>query len=229
MRRAAADVAINIISRVKTRTMDRDPILVNWPRLLSILVFINPTIITVCDEALFAPAIHERSKPHRIDKIHWIAADIIIPVHPVRIADGIGLHESPERRRVDARLVVPHPHLGQPRLPGVTEPPDVGRRGDAIFVVGVDIDRRAGAVGDAEDTAALVGHQEPARGAADRAALVPDDRVVDTGAMDIAAPHGIAAIIFADQVDAIVEEPRRHPAANGLIEPPERIIAERRA
>src|SRR3546814_5452992 len=76
--------------------------------------------------------------------------------------------------------------LGQPRLPGVAEPAEVTGSGDAIFVVGVDMERRPGAVGDAHHAAALVGHQEPARAAADRAALVPDDRIVDAGAVDIA-------------------------------------------
>ena len=39
----------------------------------------------------------------------------------------------------------------------LTEPPDIARAGDAIFVVAVDRDRRACAVGDADDAAALVG------------------------------------------------------------------------
>src|SRR3546814_4790492 len=86
--------------------------------------------------------------------------------------------------------------LGQPRLPGVAEPAEVTGSGDAIFVVGVDMERRPGAVGDAHHAAALVGHQEPARAAADRAALVPDDRIVDAGAVDIAPLHRIAGVVL---------------------------------
>src|SRR3546814_5606012 len=84
----------------------------------------------------------------------------------------------------------------EPRLPGVAEPAEVTGSGDAIFVVGVDMERRPGAVGDAHHAAALVGHQEPARAAADRAALVPDDRIVDAGAVDIAPLHRIAGVVL---------------------------------
>src|SRR3546814_2194802 len=90
-----------------------------------------------------------------------------------------------EGGRVDARLVIPHADLGQPRLPGVAEPPEVAGGGDAIFVIGVDMEHGPSAVGDAHHAPTLVGHQEPARAAADRAALVPDDRIVDAGAVEV--------------------------------------------
>src|SRR3546814_1118705 len=98
----------------------------------------------------------------------------------------------------------------EPRLPGVAEPAEVTGSGDAIFVVGVDMERRPGAVGDAHHAAALVGHQEPARAAADRAALVPDDRIVDAGAVDIAPLHRIAGVVLGDQVDAVILRSEEH-------------------
>src|SRR3546814_15609530 len=65
--------------------------------------------------------------------------------------------------------------------------------------------------------------------AADRAALVPDDRIVDAGAVDIAPLHRIAGVVLGDQVDAVILEPCGRAAAHRLIEPPERIIGQRRA
>src|SRR3546814_17607126 len=122
----------------------------------------------------------------------------------------------PRSMRSDHRL--PYTTLsrspGQPRLPCVAEPGGVTGGGDAIFVVGVDMERRPGAVGDAHHAAALVGHQEPARAAADRAALVPDDRIVDAGAVDIAPLHRIAGVVLGDQVDAVILEPCGRAAAD---------------
>src|SRR3546814_11630529 len=81
---------------------------------------------------------------------------------------------------------------------------------DLIFVIGVDMEHGPSAVGDAHHAPTLVGHQEPARAAADRAALVPDDRIVDAGAVDVAPLHRVAGVVLRDQVDAVILEPRRY-------------------
>lgn len=136
-----------------------------------------------------------------------------IPVHPVAISDRISLHEPPKRRRIDPRLVMPHPQLGQPRLPGIAEPPDIARCRNAIFIIAVQPHRRARAVGDAHHAAALVGHQETA--VAKARALVPDDRIVDAGAVHIAAQHRADDIQFDGPVDTVIAEPSR--SARGRI------------
>src|SRR5205823_8271430 len=97
----------------------------------------------------------------------------------VAVADRVGLHEPPHRRRVDTRLVIIHAELAEPHLPGVLEPPAVGRAGDAIFIVAVDGAQRAGVVGPADDAAALVGAEEGA--AAGVRAGILNDRLVRAG------------------------------------------------
>lgn len=47
--------------------------------------------------------------------------------------------------------------------------------------------------------------------------------------MDIAAQHGAGRVVLGDQRIAIVEEPRRARAAPHLVEPAQRIVAQRRA
>jgi hypothetical protein len=88
--------------------------------------------------------------------IDRIVADISVEVELVVISDRIDLQEPSERRRVDAGLVVIHPDLGQPDLPGILEPSHIGGAGDAIFVVAVDAPRAPG-VADRDDRALVVG------------------------------------------------------------------------
>src|SRR3546814_19292836 len=94
----------------------------------------------------------------------------------------------------------------EPRLPGVAEPAEVTGSGDALFVVGVDMERRPGAVGDAHHDAALAGHQEPARAAAHRAAPVPAARLFDAAAVDLAPLHRRAGVVIDAPVDDFILE-----------------------
>ena len=71
-----------------------------------------------------------------------------------------------------------------PRLAGVLEAALVGGAGDAIFVIAVGEQGRAGGGGGLDDRPALVGVKLAPVGCA--AALVPDQRLVHAGAVDVA-------------------------------------------
>ena len=57
------------------------------------------------------------------------------------------MRENAEVRQIFAGLVVIDPGFGQPRLARVLEAPDVRCAGLAVFVIGVDADQVAAAVG----------------------------------------------------------------------------------
>ena len=57
-----------------------------------------------------------------------------------------------------------HAEVFKPGLPGILEPPDIARAGDAVFVVAVDCDGAACAVGECDDLALVIGKQIAARG-----------------------------------------------------------------
>ena len=106
------------------------------------------------------------------------------------------------------------------------EPSDIGGIGDAIGVIGVDLDHIAARIGDRGDAALPVGKHVAAIGSVHRAAVIPDQRLIDPVPVDIAVDHGARAVVFRDQRIAVIEE-ARHPAAAaivGLVEPAQRII-----
>jgi hypothetical protein len=70
-------------------------------------------------------------QPRRIAPINRIPIHIIIPVQPILIPDGIGLHEPAKLWMMDPRLVIIKPKLGQPRLAGVLEPAQIGGQRNA--------------------------------------------------------------------------------------------------
>ena len=135
------------------------------------------------------------AQPERIGEVHRIVAHIGIHVHPGPIADRIGLHEPAEGRdcrcgpcsnRGRARAARPGRYIGTGRCC-----PSAGR---AVFVVAVDAGHRARAVGDRDDRAALVGVEAAA--VAGAGALVPDQRLVDARAVDVAAQRGVAELSY---------------------------------
>jgi hypothetical protein len=97
----------------------------------------------------------------RVPQINRIVGSVGIKVYIRFIPHRVGLQEPAERRRVDPRFVIPHVELGEPRLAGIAEPPDIAGVGDAPGVVGVDRDRVAVLVGDRDDRALVVGVEEP--------------------------------------------------------------------
>jgi hypothetical protein len=105
-------------------------------------------------------------KPPGVHPVHRIVAHIGVKVHAVAIADGVGLQEPAEGGGVGPGLVVVEAEFGDPRLAGVLEPAGVGGAGDAIFIIAVDDGGAAGAVGDGDDRAALIGVQPAAIGGA---------------------------------------------------------------
>ena len=107
----------------------------------------------------------------RIDEVHRVVADIGVEIHPVVIADRVGLEEAAEPRGIEAGLVMIEAELAQPGLAGILEAARIGRGGDSIFVVAVDRRRVAGGIANRDDAAALVGVEEAAVGGA--GALVP--------------------------------------------------------
>jgi hypothetical protein len=106
-----------------------------------------PLMLTKAEASLF---------PTGIGLIDRIIPHIGIEIDLILIAYGIGLQEPAERRRVDARLVVVHAKLGDPRLAGVLEAAEVARLRDAVLVIAVGGDAGAARVADRDDAALLV-------------------------------------------------------------------------
>lgn len=77
----------------------------------------------------------------RVSAIYRIGASVVVPVHPVAVANRIGLEETAERGRVHSCFVVVNAELGYPFLAGVLEPQTrhVTRARDPVFVVAVPI------------------------------------------------------------------------------------------
>ena len=70
-------------------------------------------------------------------------------------------------------------------LAGILEPSDVGVIGNSVGIIAVDPNRGAGAVGDRGYAALPVGKQMMAAGCGHRAAVIPDQRIVDAVAVDV--------------------------------------------
>ena len=137
------------------------------------------------------------------------------------------MREYSKVRQIDPGLVVVSADLIQPLLPRVLEPADVRCAGLAKFVVGVDAEQGAGAVGDRDDAAALVGAEELAVGSA--RALVPDDRVVASSGEHEPTLQRVAAVIFGDGVGAVIGKVGRGRATDNLGKPLQLVICQRDA
>src|SRR5690606_8053078 len=87
----------------------------------------------------------------------------------------------------------------------------------------VDLRHAPRAVRDPDHRAALIGDEPPA--VARPRAFVPDERLVDAGAVDVATEEGARGVVLGDHVGAVVEEPGRGRARD-LVQPPGRIVAE---
>src|SRR3546814_19261413 len=68
---------------------------------------------------------------------------------------------------------------------------------------------------DLENAALLVGHEEPAGRIVDRATLVPDDRIVNSGAVDISTGWRAPRIVLDEQVRVVIGEPGRSEERRG--------------
>jgi hypothetical protein len=129
------------------------------------------------------------TKPARIRPIDRIASHIIIQVRPVAVSNRIGLHEPTERRRIDAGFVIIHADLGEPRLAGILEPPEVRRRrnapgsrsGAGFFVVAVRCHHRTTRIADRDHAAPLIRVKPPPVRCS--GTLIPHDWLVVTGSV----------------------------------------------
>jgi hypothetical protein len=61
----------------------------------------------------------------------------------------------------------------------------------------------------------------------DGRAFVPDERLIDPGAVHVAAQQSAAAIVFSDQAVSVVDEPGDPRRRGYLVEPPERVVLQR--
>ena len=121
----------------------------------------------------------------RIAAPNRIIADVGVQVDLILIANGVGLEEPAERRRVDTGLVMIHPQLGDPSLARVLKPPEIARIRDAIFVICVGGDEVTRGVGDRDHGTVLVA-VEIARRRRCRA-FIPDLRIVIAVTVDVPA------------------------------------------
>ena len=111
-------------------------------------------------------------------------------------------------------------------MAGVLEAAGIARARHAVFVVAVDAQRGAARIGHRDHAAELLLYKPAAIAGA--GAFIPDDRLVHAGAMYVAALHDVRAIVLRDGVEAVVQEARGHAAAHGLVQPPRRIVRQRR-
>ena len=58
------------------------------------------------------------------------------------------------------------------------EPAHIGRIIDAVLIVRVGAQQAAGVIGDRDNAALMIGHQEPALAGVHRAAVIPDERII---------------------------------------------------
>ena len=166
-----------------------------------------------------------------INPIDRIASDIVIPIRPILIPDGVSLQEPSKRWRVHAGFVVIDPEFGEPGLAGVLEPAGVGGGRDAIVVIAVDVLGGAGVAGDRDDRALRIGEHVVAVGGVGGRPVEPGQRLINPGAVEIAFQHGAAAVIFGNHLIAVIDEPA---GVGGVAvvrahEPAERIIEQRGA
>ena len=98
--------------------------------------------------------------------------------------------------------------------------------GDAVGVVGVDRELGPGGIAGGHDRALVIGMQVAPAGGGHRRPLVPDERLIDPGAVHIAAQQGAAAVVLGDQAIPVVDEAGGVGAAYHLVEPPERVVGE---
>ena len=113
------------------------------------------------------------------------------------------MHESSEIGGVEAGLIVIEAHFSDECLSRVLEPTKIVRAGFSVFVIGIDLDDRAGVVRNSNDRPTLISDQPAAVCRA--GTFIPYDRVVNVGAMSITADEIAARIIFADQLFACIE------------------------
>jgi hypothetical protein len=210
-------------ARTPSANLKRNARLATWNDVLARVV----AVIVIAVDVLKIVVIQSLAflQPHRIDRVHRIVADIGIEVRIVGISDRIGLHEPHAVGVVHPRLVVIEPELGQPHLSGVLEPADVRGAGPAIFVVGVDSDQRAAAVGSRDHAPALVGGNKPAVGAS--RAVVPDQQLVGVVAAHVALADDRRRHLGEDDLVAVVDELLPVGAVDvGVDRPEERVIAD---
>jgi len=135
-------------------------------------------------EAVSALAI-PLAKPSRIDEVGGIIADIGIHIHPVAVADRIGLHEPAEGGRVHPRLVVIEPDLGEPGLAGILEPAraaradaGIGSARNAPCVIAVELEIAAKAIAGQHDRAKPIRIELADRAVGDGGAVIGHQRIV---------------------------------------------------
>ena len=117
-----------------------------------------------------------------------------------------------------------HAQILKPGLARILEPPDIARARDAVFIIAVDRDGIAPAIGNRGDRALVVGEQEAAFGCADPCALEPHLRRICALPMHIALEHIAPLVIFRDQRIAVVKEPAELLYPVDLPQAAERVI-----
>ena len=61
-----------------------------------------------------------------------------------------------------------------------------------------------------------------------RGAFVPHQRLINAGAMHVAAQYGVGAVVFGNQVRAVIEQIGHRPAKGGLAQPPFAVVGQGR-
>jgi hypothetical protein len=100
----------------------------------------------------------------------------------------------------------------------------VACRRNALFIISVDAVRRSRAVADAGDAAAFIGKHIAFVGQA--AAFIAQYRLVGARAVHISAQHDVRAVIFRDQVAAVIGKTRGRCGVGALVQTASRVIGQ---
>ena len=116
----------------------------------------------------------------------------------------------------------------------VLEPPAVGRAavreacGDAVFVVAVNLAQRAACGRTRKDRALMIALQAAA--VSQPCPFIPEQRLIAARAVDIAAQQAVVAVIFRNEIIAVIVEPGGACARAARAEhSPQWIVGQRRS
>src|SRR5262249_22490168 len=118
-------------------------------------------------------------------------------------------------------------HLGDVSLAGILEASLIQGIWHTIRIILIHCQGDASGISDRDDRALVIRVQITPAGLPDSGAFVPNHGAVPAQSIHVAAKQIATAVVLARDPIAIVAEGSYRRAARGLIEPPERIIAER--
>ena len=168
----------------------------------------------------------QRNRSAWIRAIDRIIAGIVIPVETGFIPNGISLHETPDRGRVNPGFIIIHADLRQPHLAGILKAAEIARARIAELIIVVDaVSPATTGICDADNRASIVRVKVATTGGP--RTLVPDDGLVRSGTEHVAPDQIIGAVVDRDQLVPFIIEAKTQIGEVGY--PAQGIVPERTA